>query len=61
MEEVTDTAGASELETKYEQPLASLLASQTAENTEYNRYFKCFLPAKRFLGNFLGASKVKFC
>ena len=39
MEELEELAGETKLAPLYEQPLASLLASQTAENTEYNRYF----------------------
>ena len=38
LEEISDNGGSSSnIDTKFEQPLASLLASQTAENTEYNR------------------------
>ena len=45
--EISDNGGSSSnIDTKFEQPLASLLASQTAENTEYNRQEK--YPVKGF-------------
>ena len=47
LEEISDNGGSSSnIDTKFEQPLASLLASQTAENTEYNRHEK--YPVKGF-------------
>ena len=60
LEEISDNGGStSNIETKFEQPLASLLASQTAENTEYNRHEK-YLPVKPFKGIFLSDFKVAF-
>ena len=58
LEEISDNGG-SNIDTKFEQPLASLLASQTAENTEYNRHEKCLL-VEGFKGIFLFDSKVTF-
>ena len=58
LEEISDNGG-SNIETKFEPPLASLLASQTAENTEYNRHEKCLL-VEGFKGIFLFDSKVTF-
>ena len=44
---ISENGGSSSnIDTKFEQPLASLLASQTAENTEYNRQEK--YPVKGF-------------
>ena len=65
LEEISDNGGTttttttSNLDTKFEPPLASLLASQTAENTEYNRQEKC-LPVKLEEGIFLFDFKVTF-
>ena len=65
LEEISDNGGTttttttSNLDTKFEPPLASLLASQTAENTEYNRQEKC-LPVKLAEGIFLSDFKVTF-
>ena len=47
LDEIPDNGGSSSnIDTNFEQPLASLLASQTAENTEYNRYFTVLFLAK---------------
>ena len=60
LEEISDNGGSSSnIETKFEPPLASLLASQTAENTEYNRHENCLL-VEGFKGIFLFDSKVTF-
>ena len=55
LEEISDNGG-SNIDTKFEQPLASLLASQTAENTEYNRQEKCVV--KGFKGISLLTSRL---
>ena len=54
---ISDNGGSSSnIDTKFEQPLASLLASQTAENTEYNRQEKCVV--KGFKGISLLTSRL---